>query len=448
MYITVENERILRLRLKAIGMAVAVPEEQVPRHLGRHVVAGLFTVPHKADHDRLIIDKRPRNAMEGRLAWARLPHGSQLCGLRLGEDETLRGSADDLSNYFYLLRHESNNWGNNAFGRAFSGEAAAELGLDPTRKYYMCLTVVAMGDHNAVDIAQACHERVLEKHGCLKASDKLVYGENLPDSDVLEGVYVDDHLVIGRIKKNDLNGERRDLNVLRASRAAYTGANLPLSNKSYEDQDRFVAWGTEVQGDAGLVGVPASKRLQLSILALELCCQGVVTKSMARGLLGLFIHPFCHRRELMCVFQRSFVWVNSLDDDQVVHKIPADILDEWLMAALCMGIAFSDIRLPVDDYITCSDATPSAGGVVGCAVSPAFADLLYDSSDEVGYPARLDAPGGRGASPEDLFEVLDAVANDPSSRQPLAAGMLDGPALVGLSGVPFDVTFARDFKET
>ena len=51
-----------------MGMGELVPEVRVPlRPDGRPLLAGWFAVPHKAESDRLILDRRPQNATEIRL---------------------------------------------------------------------------------------------------------------------------------------------------------------------------------------------------------------------------------------------------------------------------------------------------------------------------------------------------------------------------------------------
>ena len=156
------NERALRHVLVHCGLASLIDEQNVPLDQNnRKLLAGIFTVPHKAESDRLIIDRRPQNSTENRLRWCTLPHGSLLTQIHLGPHEHIRGSGDDLSNYFYLLRHQDNWKRRNAFGRVFTGADGAELGGDPARRYHLCLNAVAMGDLNSVDIAQYTHECVL-----------------------------------------------------------------------------------------------------------------------------------------------------------------------------------------------------------------------------------------------------------------------------------------------
>ncbi len=88
---------------------------------GRPVAAGLLTVPHKEASDRLIIDRRLVNAVEKRLSWATLPSGAQIGQLRIPTGYALRGSGDDLSNFFYFLENPRGAREGCAIGRRFHG---------------------------------------------------------------------------------------------------------------------------------------------------------------------------------------------------------------------------------------------------------------------------------------------------------------------------------------
>ena len=46
-----------------------------------------------------------------------------------------------------------------------------------------------MGDLNSVDVGQSVHEAILE-------NADVMYGNPLPRNKTLEGVYVDDHIVV------------------------------------------------------------------------------------------------------------------------------------------------------------------------------------------------------------------------------------------------------------
>jgi len=160
-------------------MAVLLPKSQaIFNSKGRAISGGLFAVHHKVDSDRFINDRRPFNAMEHRLSWARLPHGSCLCQLILDKGSSVRGSGDDLRNFFYMLKHNEGWLARNVVGdgEAISGKLLADFGADPEIEYFIALRIICMGDLNAVDLAQGIHEQVLKDCGCMDPDDVIQYG--------------------------------------------------------------------------------------------------------------------------------------------------------------------------------------------------------------------------------------------------------------------------------
>ena len=193
-----EEDKVVR-RLLSTKMAVLVPESELPcNSRGRLLVGGLFSVLKNEREDRLIFDRRPENATMHRLRWAKLPSGACFTKLLLGECEYLRGSGDDLRNYYYMLRLPSNWVRFNAAGRRVSAQVLREQGLDPRVPHRACFAVLGMGDKNGCDIAQAVHESLLQRHGLLRSECTLQYGTHLPEGELLEGVYLDDLLIAKR----------------------------------------------------------------------------------------------------------------------------------------------------------------------------------------------------------------------------------------------------------
>ena len=83
-WISATDEKLLRRKLVEIGLAIPIPVSEASLDPeGRILRAGLFAVPHKAEPDRMIVDRRAANALERRLQWCTFPHGSQLALLRL-----------------------------------------------------------------------------------------------------------------------------------------------------------------------------------------------------------------------------------------------------------------------------------------------------------------------------------------------------------------------------
>ena len=79
---------------------------------------------------------------------------------------------------------------------------AQRCGGNPKRAYRLTMRVLAMGDHNACDIAQMAHERVLEQAHVVSPDKMLRHGKPLPSHGPLIGAYLDD-LLVGAIVKGD-----------------------------------------------------------------------------------------------------------------------------------------------------------------------------------------------------------------------------------------------------
>ena len=65
---------------------------------------GFFCVPKNEDEDRLIFDRWPENSTMERVVWARLPSGACFNRMRLNPKQKIRGSGDDLQNFYYTLK--------------------------------------------------------------------------------------------------------------------------------------------------------------------------------------------------------------------------------------------------------------------------------------------------------------------------------------------------------
>ncbi len=88
-------------------------------------------------------------------------------------------------------------------GRQLRGADYVDLGADPFESYYLAMRVIAMGDLNAVDLAQACHEAILREQGGLLLEDHLHFHGRLPTSRTWQGVYIDDHIITQVLQRSE-----------------------------------------------------------------------------------------------------------------------------------------------------------------------------------------------------------------------------------------------------
>ena len=217
------DEVALAKQLLDRSLALLIPEEHVLKDaVGRLVTAGFFCVPHKPETDRIITDRRPQNSTEDRLEWAQLPQGCLLYQLVLKDNESVRASGDDISNYFHLLKHRHAWVRRNAVGNPLAGEELLQYGAQKGCRYYLGLQTVPMGDLNGVCVAQATHEAILEEANCMQPQECLAYGKVVPSGDTWEGLYIDDHIVIQKHKRGRKmsNLLLRDTEIVQASTPA------------------------------------------------------------------------------------------------------------------------------------------------------------------------------------------------------------------------------------
>ena len=383
---------ILLRKLHDAKMIEFLPIEEVLHEGVKVIRGGLFCVPHKPDSDRLINDRRPLNIREHRLGWCELPAGHMLKQLILEPSQSVRCSGDDLSNYFYLIKHLDAWLHRNCFGDPIKGDKLKGLGLDPKRKYLPAFRVVCMGDLNGVDIAQGTHEALLESAGCLQPHQKLVYGKVFPPSNTIEGLYIDDHLVLQVV--NNKGVRSRDIEadeiLTAASRDQYKKLGLPTSEKKAINKEYdFKASGTSVHSQSGRVGTPLKKLKQIEQLTCQLLAEGRASKKALQQLVGLYVHPFMHRRECMSMFHHIYVFLEKLPE-QGIKRLPQFIRDELVCAVLLLPLAEANIRAPVSVQLSATDASSKKGGRAVSLTSKSFARTLYRHAESKGEHVRLD----------------------------------------------------------
>ena len=401
------------------GVATLIPQELALRdNQGRIISGGLFAVPHKPHSDRIICDRRPLNELERRLVWAKLPHGALLTQIIVPKGHSIRGSGDDLSNYFYLLKHKEEWLPRNTIGQPVSGSLFTRYGCDPKKSYMLSFRVIPMGDTNAVDIAQQTHLEILRDCGTMTAEEVISYRSPLPASDCLEGLYIDDHITVQLVpnrkhRKSQPPKKFRDEEIIEASRAQYKELDIPVSEKKqFTKVYSFQAWGTHVDSRSGRVGTPKEKLKQLERLLVAVCQLPRVSQKLLQRTLGLVVHPCMHQRILMSLLQEAYPWVEKLSE-KGPSRLPASVREELLTLALTLPLCHANIRWQVSCRVGASDASLAGGGRAATLTTPPIAQTLYRFSIHKGEHVRLDwkkgalcPPSHMSQAPSELEELM------------------------------------------
>lgn len=417
----VEPSELYQVNCKLLdsGVATLIPEDMALKDAdGKVITGGLFAVDHKESSDRIILDRRPYNELERRLVWAKLPHGSLLTQIIVPPGYSIRGSGDDLSNYFYLLRHKDEWLPRNAIGKVFDGKGYEKYGGAPGQRYLLAFRVIAMGDLNAVDIAQQVHLEILREASCMDPQDVLEFRSPVPATHTFEGLYIDDHIVTQVLpskKYRSPGAHYKDESIMENSRNHYHNLGIPTSDKkAFSKSDRYVAWGTEIDSKSGRVGTPQHKLRHLAELISATCKLKLVSKKLLQGLTGLLVHPFLHKRIAMSILQDTFAWIQRLKDGES-KPLPIAVKEELLGCGLILPLVHSNIRWEVSRRVGASDASLSHGGRAATEVSVPIAQTLYRYAEHRGEHVRLDWQRGAVAPESSMRRAppeLEALLGD------------------------------------
>ena len=241
----------------------------------------------------------------------------------------------------------------------------------------------------------------------MRPHERLAYGKVVPSGDTWEGLYIDDHIVIQKYKKGRKYVQRplRDENIMRDSRAHYTSLHVPVSaKKAFTFEHEFVAWGTSVCSQSGRVGTPLTKLRHLLQATAEFCSLKRCSKKVLQKLVGLYVHPFTHRRELMCVFNRVYKQIERMQDRKL-SLISESSKQELCFAALLLPFAHSNIRWPLAEHVSATDATPTGAGRAEARMPPKLVELAYRYGLHRGEHVRLDWSSGRLTPSSDMLSA-------------------------------------------
>ena len=102
-----------------------------------------------------------------------MPNAMMLTDLFVPEGHGIRVSLDDLRNMYHVVpasweRAKSTPVGKPYCAKYFRGWSCRRGDVSDTDMVYLAWQGLAMGDHNAVDIAQEFHCNILKSYGLLK----------------------------------------------------------------------------------------------------------------------------------------------------------------------------------------------------------------------------------------------------------------------------------------
>lgn len=118
-----------------------------------------------------------------------------------------------------------------------------------------------------------------------------------------------------------------------------------------------------MQGDLGYYKLAGDKQASLVGLGAALLASDRRGEFDARRYIGKAVFGMCFRRPLLSIFQDSFHFVFKLAVEKKPLPPPPTSLDEVVMVMATAALMGSSLKAKLSSEITCSDASPTGGGV-------------------------------------------------------------------------------------
>ncbi len=432
-----DTREMLR-RMDCAGMLEAGFEEDL-ENAGYPSVeaAGLFAVDKGGGRQRLISNRKARNARERSLGASGqlFPHASHVCSVLLGEGERLRGSGDDLPDFYHSIATPAGRWPSNQVGPSFRLGAVREFGgvqrllarhaedrklpweVPPTypvvrppergdrRRVRFLQRTLPMGDVNATDFAEVAHANVLAAGGALDMEAWMSYRAPTPAGRLLQLLMVDDHNVLYRMRAGERAEDRgEDDALLEAADKAYAAAGLePKPSKRFRKLLDFDLLGAHVRSGTW-IGAKREAIGFATLLAAAIAEARSCTGAQLASAVALWGHACLFRRPAFAFFDEVYREVARLGPNSArITRLSRRSADELLVMLSLAPLLGTDLTAPVVPRIVASDACggafPGMGGAEG-DVSPAVAEELWRQRRRKGIGEATPYNGG-------LLEVSD-----------------------------------------
>jgi hypothetical protein len=371
----------LLAKLDAAGALALVSRSEVPDW---SEACGLFRVAKDADHDRLILNPTVVNGRMRSIADAtlRLGAGFLLTRIVLDSHEWLELCSDDLREFYYTFQVSRARARRNVLRVVLRDSFARTLSCwsSDLAGSAVCpaLSVLAMGDNLAVEIAQSAHEGLLRSVGALEPSERVVARRPLPRGPFYEMLNIDDHTSLLRVSHAGTShsavassSERRDLLAFEASEREYKRVGLVQhQGKRTRRATHATLVGAEVEGRIGVISAPLVRLCALTRLTLLQCQLPRTTLGILQSLVGSWTQAFLYRRPLLSVFTKIFVFISSLEGHDPAEPLvlPPYIRDELLLCCALGPFAKTNLRARSSSFLYGTDASLVKGAVVRAAV--------------------------------------------------------------------------------
>ncbi len=326
--------------------------------------SGLFSVVKDQKKDRLIMDSRGANLLERPAQrWIQsLACGEAICKLLMDQEESLRISGNDVRDFYHLFRATASRSKRNVLASAVHAKSIANLSAvkqDHLRHglVYCSLATLAMGDCQAVELAQTCHLGLALDAGTATEETLLSLRKPLPRAKTMTGLVIDDFITLSRVSAEEDGQTTEAAELAERMQDKYKEVNLiPHEQKAFRDSSEATFWGAEVNGQEGTIRGSLKRAIPLAGIILQMVKIGFATSDLLQTISGSLIALFLYRRRFLSLMDSLFGSYRGCRGREIV-RISGRLHDDLLLMVALMPLAVTNLKASVSARITATDAS-------------------------------------------------------------------------------------------
>lgn len=347
--------------------------------------SGLFSIVKDLQKDRLILDSRGANTLEVPiLRWVRgLAAGECLTRLTLQPTERLVCSGNDLRDFYYLFAATNQRSRRNVLSGSIPVSQISHLHavkeVHRAQKRVFCsLSTLAMGDSQAVEIAQTCHLGLAAQTGVLSPSNFICMNLPLPRCSTMSGIIIDDYVSLSKIPFDQDTAQKPSGSAVLADKLQdeYLKVDLiPNVKKGFRDEQSSSFWGADVDGQRGVVRGNLRRAVPVAGLVLKTVKLGFATVELLQILVGSLISLFLYRRRLLSVLDSIFASIRGRGPRDIV-RLSNHTKTDLLVCVVLLPWACTNMRALFSGRVTATDASSTKEAAVVASVPSRVASEL------------------------------------------------------------------------
>ena len=325
--------------------------------------SGMFSVVKSINQDRLILDSRPANALEIPLeGWIKsLGSAEMLTKIYLPPGFILRSSGSDLRDFYHLFLVGEERARRNVLCGGVPPSFLKHLDCFPPElenepTVFGCLATLAMGDTQAVTLAQTAHLSLALRCGAAHPGNLVCLSCPVPRGPDFVGIVIDDYVSISKVRDVSVKPSHGALLAKKIERRYGEVGLVSHPEKGFEDEEAASFWGIDLNGRRGLIRGTLKRAIPLFGILLQIVRLGYSTVDLLQIVSGSLISLFLFRRRIFCILDLIFQSCVGREKDDII-KLSGALKSELLVSCFLIPFACTDLRASPRGRLCATDAS-------------------------------------------------------------------------------------------